>query len=299
MIREYAVDPEAIYRNLDSLQRFLSDFHAEKGRVISAIPRKWFELQEEEVNTKVEAMGLGPVARNNVMDKLVKINEISLVKGYAIPRDKVNWFDQATHVKERSILNGIMSTRFCGENQIYDYANLLEHSPENWEIDNTQSVERLATNMADAIENSLRIATTVFYIDPYFDPGDNRFVAPLLAFIQKIRLGRSKTITIHTTTGNNRQRSDFTRGLQQIVKPDLPNGFTVKLFIWQSAQLHDRYILTKNVGYSFGHGLSQEIYNNAINVNINRISETARELEFGKFSVKDDLNDNVISVTGE
>jgi hypothetical protein len=153
--------------------------------------------------------------------------------------------------------------------------------------------------MADAIENSLRIATTVFYVDPYFSPGENRFVAPLLAFIQKMQLGRSNTITIHTTTGPNRQRSDFTRDLQQIVKPDLPNGFTVKLFIWQPAQLHDRYILTKNVGYSFGHGLNQDTYNNTLNVNINRISESARELEFGNFSVKDDLNDNVISVTGE
>lgn len=299
MIREYAVDPEAIYRNLDSLQRFLSDFNAEKGRVIAAIPRKWFEVQEEAVKAKAEEMGLGPIAQNNVMDKLIKINEISLIKGYTIPRDKVVWLEQAAHVKERAIINGIMSTSFCGENQIYDYANLLEHCPESWEIDNTQSVERVAANMADAISNSLRIATTVFYVDPYFNPGENRFVAPLLAFIQKMQLGRCKTVTIHTTTGLNRQRSDFTRDLQQIVKPDLPNGFTVKLFIWQPAQLHDRYILTKNVGYSFGHGLDQDTYNNALNVNINRISETARESEFGKCSMKDDLNDNVISVTGE
>lgn len=294
MLREYAVDPTEIFRDIGSLQRFLEDFHAAKGRVIAAIPRDWFNAQMHHLRQ----MDLGPIARRNVKNELNKIKDVSVISGYTIPRDIEPWLDKALHVKNQTELNGIMSSVFCDDRKIFNYRDLLEHKPDDWNLEQSISVERTAQSLSETIDTSLRLATTVFYIDPYFSAAEQRFFAPLMAFVQKMMMGRCRTITIHTTH-LGQGRAAHTLGLEQIIKPSLPEGFTIKLFMWQQQQMHDRFILTKNVGYSFGHGLDEAQYANALKVNIDRLGETVRAAHFRYFSQKDDINDNVISVTGE
>ena len=197
MIREYAVDPEAIYQNKHSVQRFLSEFNAEHGRVISEVPRKWYE----EHCAKIRGCFKSPVARRRALDELLKIKNSSLVSGYVIPNNIEAWIDKALYAKNNSIMDAIISTRKCDESQIYCYEDLLEDTPKNWNIGNTIAVERSANGLANCIEYSLKLATTVFYVDPYFNPADNRFVAPLMAFINAIKSGRFNTniITIIIT----------------------------------------------------------------------------------------------------
>lgn len=295
MLREYAVDPEVIFRDLGALQRFLDDFHAARGRVISAIPRDWFNEQNRYLGNLV----LGPAARNNVKDQLRKIQKVSVISGYTIPGRLEQWLDQALHIKNQTELNGIMSSYYCEERQIYDYTNLLEHKPNDWILEQTISIERTAQRLSETIAPALRLATTVFYVDPYFSAADNRFVAPLKAFIDQMMNGRCRLLTIHTTNQGGATRAVHAANLEQIIKPLLPSGFTLKLFIWQQQQMHDRFILTKNVGFSFGHGLDEAGYANALQVNISRLGESSRAEHFRFFSTKDDINDNVISVTGE
>lgn len=294
MLREYAVDPSEIYRDLGALQRFLDDFNAARGRVIAAIPRDWFDAQTR----YLREMELGPVAKSKVLEQLKRIRNVSVINGYTIPRRLDQWLDQALHVKTQTNLNGIMSSYYSEELQIYDYRNLLEHQPSDWHLEQSISVERTAQRLSEAIDTSLRLATTVFYVDPYFSAADNRFIAPLIAFIQKMMQGRCRILTIHTTNRDQATRAVHLANLEQFIKPILPNGFTVKLFIWQAQQMHDRFILTKNVGYSFGHGLDEAAYAQALRVNIDRLGESSRAELFRYFSEKDDINDHVISVTG-
>lgn len=293
MLREYAVDPSVIYNDVNVLQRFLTDFHAENGRVVSAIPKNWFAEQRK----AVDAMGLLPMEKRNVMDTITKIKKASLITGYTIPKAIKSWLDQALHVKGQTDLNGIMSSAYCAENQIFDYGNLLVNYPNGWSLGQSISVPRTDVDLSNAIEKSLTLATTVIYADPYFSAADNAFVKPLMAFISKMQQGRCKNITIHTT---NRalEKAAHKRNIEEILKPLLPTGFTVKLFMWQQQQMHDRFILTKNVGYSFGHGLDEAQYAAALHVNIDRLSESARDAHFKYFSQKDDVNDEVICVTG-
>lgn len=295
MLREYAVDPAEIFRDIGSLQRFLDDFHAARGRVIAAIPRDWFSAQL----TELARLSLQPIERRTVKDLLKKIEDVSVISGYTIPRDIEPWLDKALHVKTQTELNGIMSSLYCDERKIYNYSNLLINKPDDWNLEQSISVERTAQRLSETIETGLRLATTVFFIDPYFSAADNRFVAPLLAFIQKMMLGRCRSLTIHTTNRDGATRTVHSGNLYQFLKPLLPRGFTVKLFIWQQQQMHDRFILTKNVGYSFGHGLDEAEYTQALRVNVARLGESARAEHFRYFSIKDDINDNVISVTGE
>ena len=195
---------------------------------------------------KVNTLYLVPIAKRNVVDKFTKIKNASLINGYTIPKAIEPWLEQAIHIKDQTQLNGIMSSQFCAENQIYDYSNMLLNFPLDWEIDSSISVPRTAQDLSTAIERSLILATSVLYVDPYFSAANNQFVAPLMAIIRKMQLGRWRTITIHTT---NRELHPTAHrmNLEPIIKPDLPRGFTVKLFMWQQQQTHDRFIITKNV----------------------------------------------------
>lgn len=293
MINQYAIDPHAIYRNKDSINRFLTDFNAENGRVLAAIPNRWFDEHKKEIKRWFE----NPMARRKALDKLTKIKNSSLVVGYSAPQQIARWIDKAIYLKADSSISAILSTKRCVENQIYCYEDILEEAPPNWEIGQTTAVVRDANILASTIRLSLELATTTYYVDPYFNPVDGRFVAPLLKFIEVLNSGRYGTnaITIHTST-NSGTRIELERGLNECVLPELPEGFSVKLFLWQSQELHDRFILTKNVGYAFGHGLDEATYLRAMKVNINRLSENVRKEEFEKFSMKDDINDNPIII---
>jgi hypothetical protein len=295
LIEQYAIDPAAIYRNKDSINRFLTDFNAENGRVVAAIPRKWFEEHQLEI----KKWFVSPMARKRALDKLMKIKNHSLITGYSTPQEIATWINKAIYLKESSPISAILSTRRCSDNEIYCYEDILEEAPINWEIGQTISVIRNAEVLTQTIRLSLELATTAYYIDPYFFPSDGRFVAPLLKFIEVLRTGKHAThsITIHTSMIKG-SRSEFERGMQDFIAPELPNGFTVKLFFWQSQELHDRFILTKNVGYAFGHGLDEAAYESALKVNVNRLSENVRKIEFEKFSMKDDINDNPIIIHG-
>lgn len=301
MIREYAVDPEAIYRNLDSLQRFLSDFRAENGRVIAGIPRAWERTQQG----FIRQMELGPIARRKCFDEIEIIAKTSVFTGINIPANLNGWINQARHIKNNLALNAIISTATNVAAGEFNYETLLEAEPDDWRVPQTTAVERTAASLASSIEKSLLIASSVLFVDPYFHPTDERYRAPLLEFISKLNgnRGQCKKIYLHTTEQNNRNtpklRQDILRGLEDHIKPRLPENFAVETWIWPSDQLHDRFVLTKHVGYAFGHGLDEARYQGAINVNINRLAESARKAEFTKFSTAANRLGDPIIIQGE
>lgn len=301
MIREYAVDPAAIYRNLDSLQRFLSDFRAENGRVIAGIPRAWERAQQD----FIRQMELTPIAKRKCFDEIGSIAKTSVFTGFNIPVSLGEWINQARHIKQNVALNAIISTATNVAAGEFNYETLLDAEPNDWRIPQTTAVERTAASLATSIEKSLLIASSVLFVDPYFHPTDERYRAPLLEFISKLNgnRGQCKKIYLHTTEQTNRNapklRQDILHGLEDHVKSRLPENFAVETWIWPSDQLHDRFVLTKHVGYAFGHGLDEARYQGAINVNINRLAESARKAEFTKFSTAANRLGDPIIIQGE
>jgi hypothetical protein len=283
VIREYAVDPDAAYRNLDSLQRFFGEFRADKGRVIAGFPNGWKRVQQD----KVRDMGLSTITRRNCFEELNQIEKTSLTSSFTQPRQEL-WLDRALNVDGQCSLTGIMTLEAEPARKIYCYGNLLEAKPELWEIGQSRSVVRQAEVMANTIGFSLSIASTAMLVDPYFHPTDERYRAPLRSFINKITTGRHglRKLFLHIALQGDKTRREVERGLEEHIKPILPHGFTIETWIWPSNLMHDRFVLTKNVGYSFGHGLDENTYQNAIEVNVHRLSEDHRKEHFRKFSTE-------------
>lgn len=285
MIREYAVDPDAYTRNLDALQRFFTDFRAEKGRVVTAIPnlpRNWIRVQQD----RIRAMQLPPVQRRKCFDKISELADRSLVPGIQIPANLNLWIEQARHVKDVLGTEAIITCTADEANGEFDYAELMFNEPQNWNIGQTTSVQRSAQSLAEAISVSLSLADVAMFIDPYFHPSDDRYRLPFIEFVNRLSTGRRscRRALVYTTVHEGKTKADLQRGLVEHVQPRLPAGFEVELSIWPSNRMHDRFVLTKQVGYSFGHGLDEANYQGAIEVNINRLSETARHDKYRKFS---------------
>lgn len=285
MIREYAVDPDAYTRNLDALQRFFTDFRAEKGRVVTAIPnlpRNWVRAQQD----SIRAMQLPPVQRRKCFDKVSELASSSLMPGIQIPANLNLWIEQARHVKGELGTEAIITCNADEPNGEFNYAELMFNEPQNWNIDQTISVPRNAQSLADAISVSLSLAEVAMFIDPYFHPSDDRYRLPFIEFVNRLSAGRRpcRRALVYTAIHEGKTRSDLQRGLTEHVQPLLPAGFEVELSLWPPNLMHDRFVLTKQVGYSFGHGLDEATYQGAIDVNVNRVAETARQSEYRKFS---------------
>ncbi|EJC6798658.1 hypothetical protein RGL59_004403 [Vibrio parahaemolyticus] len=285
MIREYAVDPDAYTRNLDALQRFFTDFRAEKGRVVTAIPnlqRNWIRAQQD----SIRAMKLPPVQRRKCFDTISELADSSLMPGIQIPENLNLWIEQARHVKGELGTEAIITCTTDEPNGEFDYAELMFNEPQNWNIDQTISVPRNAQSLADAISVSLSLAEIAMFIDPYFHPSDERYRRPFIEFIKRLAGGRRpcRRALIYTALQGDKTKAVLQRGLEDHIQPLLPVGFELELSIWPSNQMYDRFVLTKQVGYSFGHGLDEATYQDAIEVNVHRLAETARQAEYRKFS---------------
>lgn len=300
MIREYAVDPDASCQNLDALQRFFSDFRAENGRVITSIPaspKNW----EREQQQKIRDLNLPPVARKKCFDRLKEMEKHSLIGGLQIADDLANWIDKARDVKSQMDVDSIITTNTDQEHCEYDYAQILFTHPANWTLGQTMSVARNADALANAISCSLSIAKIALFVDPYFHPIEDRYRRPLIKFISKLAGGRQPChkAYLHTVVKEDKPRADIERGLREHVCPLLPVGFTLETWLWPPQLLHDRFILTKQVGYAFGHGLDEATYQGAIEVNVNRIAEIARDKEFKVFSNSAPRQGEPIVIVGE
>ncbi len=300
MIREYAVDPDAYTRNIDALQRFFSDFRADKGRVVTAIPnsrRDWVRAQQVSIIT----MQLPPIQRRKCFDKISELAGTSLIPGIQIPANLNVWIEQARHVKGVLGTDAIITCSTEEPNGEFDYAELMFNEPQNWNIDQTISVPRNAQSLADAISVSLAIADICIFVDPYFYPAQPRFRNVFRELIARLVSGRQqcRKAYLHTAIHQRgRTREQLEESLTRDMQPLLPVGFTLETWIWPRNKLHDRFVLSKQVGYAFGHGLDEATYAGAINVNINRLSEESRKNEFRTFSSSAQRQGDPIIIVG-
>ncbi|MCG3826661.1 hypothetical protein [Photobacterium damselae] len=285
MLREYIVDPNSYCRNIDSLQRFLSDFGTENGRVIVSLSNRWEREQQDAI--KASGIQLTTLERRKCFDRLKYLAKTSVVSAGSIPSELTEWVDRAKFAQERLGIGAIISSAATlGANHKFDYTNFLHFQPPSWHLEKDATSPRKAEDMANTIKNSLRLASVGLFVDPYFDPAKIEYRRPLNSFVTNIVSGRvaCKKVFIHTVEDREKGRSkkELRQWMEELVHPELPAGFCIELWIWPSQLIHDRFILTKNVGYQFGHGWQES--GNEMHVNISRLTEQARDREFKKFS---------------
>lgn len=131
--------------------------------------------------------------------------------------------------------------------------------------------------MAAALAPLLNAARKIIFVDPYFDPAEERYTGTFTAFLNAVYSKPARTrpavIELYTNLSERRsnssgQKSAYDRGVfqsrcKQFLEQRLPSGERIKIIYLKEKRqngerLHNRYILTNLGGVSFPGGLDQQ-----------------------------------------
>lgn len=260
MLFEYAVEPQAIGSSWRNFQLLTSQFGFDRGRLISQFPKAWFK----EVYVASEAMK--PVERKRLEESLNRAKRSKVVRS-GRPYDQAlgGWLPNAIAQHATSPFHAIIAQQNPqGHPQILIVDDLddnhpLMAAPHTWDVD------RVGVAIAGAMRPLLTSATTVLFVDRFFDISKARYQETLKACLNVIHAsgGAGVRCEIHFCDHENRPPPEFIeREAHKWIRGVLPAGMSFSLFGWKEraggADFHARYLLTDVGGMNVEAGFSAE-----------------------------------------
>jgi hypothetical protein len=278
MIYEFALEPELVARWHDRNEYLFFDekFGLRTRRVVAAYPRNWKRLVWE-------AFGKSPAAgdQNAQMRMMELIQHLSQnsVRRPGTFQEIPFWLARAEAEHSERPFRAIIAT-INPRNQSFVITgrDLVENGHELWNIPDRFPTPRNASEIATAVLPLMQLCRHAVIIEPYFDPGKQRFRRPFAAILATC--GKNvcglETIQVELHTSIDRFFEDWERGefrdldeeakvyqhyaseCQSRLPPLIPKGVEFKVIVWRQKidgeKLHNRYLLTNLFGVIFGTG---------------------------------------------
>ena len=260
MLFEYAVEPQAIGSSWRNFQLLTSQFGFDRGRLISQFPKAWFK----EVYVASEAMK--PVERKRLEESLNRAKRSKVVRS-GRPYDQAlgGWLPNAIAQQATSPFHAIIAEQNPqGHPQVLivddvDDNHPLMAAPHTWDVD------RVGVAIAGAMRPLLTSATTVLFVDRFFDISKARYQETLKACLDVIHAsgGPGVRCEVHFCDHDARPPPEFIeREAHKWIRGVLPVGMSFTLFAWKEraggADFHARYLLTDVGGMNVEAGFSAE-----------------------------------------
>jgi hypothetical protein len=252
MLKEYALQPELL--SSWPVFRHLSDkFGYGRGRVIARYPRRWERMVYESLSN------CKPVEKKRIEEALIRLKPALYPRDHEWDNNK-DWLDNAIeeHIK-RPFCAIIAQDNPTGDADIICEADLDEEQEPRWKAETQRPIKRLVSEMVSCAEPLLRNAKKILFVDPNFQPKEQRFKRPLKAFLQAIAKRPPgipvNSIELHIGHKSTETKDSFDRECKEHLPAIIPSGMKIRLVRWDKEYLHNRYILTEYGGLSFGTGL--------------------------------------------
>lgn len=274
MIYEYAISPFLMADPRD-MNFFNSSLGAEKGRLISDIPRKkWARLARKAILKSDNK----DVARKRLSASLDRLERNVLFRRNTAP-DVVSekWMDHALAAHADRPFRAILTDAYDGD-ESFVLTNDVDFEDEPlWRVPIDASVDRSAKGMIQAIQPMLDCAREIILIDRNFDPDKYRWRPFLkeLAFSLSQRAFSPSINKLSFHMGDRIGTNHVQLCCKKHFAAQLPPGMRIDFHIWPWDELHDRYVLTDLGGVRFGVGLDINDGSGQITVEIGRISAEA------------------------
>jgi hypothetical protein len=140
-----------------------------------------------------------------------------------------------------------------------DETHPLMVSPHNWEVN------RVGADLAQAMALLLRSASTILFVDRFFDIHDVRYKETLGACLNLIAANGSRGVRCEIQYGEHDKRPPaylVEQNAGRWLAGVIPNGMSIALFGWKEknggADFHARYLLTDQGGMNVEAGFSAE-----------------------------------------
>lgn len=261
MLREYAVDPDAI-SNWHSFHYVVDSCGIDHGRLISEYPDHWAKL----VYKAAKKAHNKPIQLKSIEDRLAKIKK-KVTKRNSTFDSKSDWLSNAELEDSKQPFAAILShhnPRSSGNVLIIDS---LEDDTEKWKVDRQKSVERKAEALASELDPIFRFGSEFIFVDPHFNPCEDRFAKPVVSFVNHITRACQGVIRVEYHLIAAADMKAFEGNLNYYLVPELPYGFQVKFVRWKDLpysdklsggkRLHPRFVLSDNAGVLIEWGLDE------------------------------------------
>ena len=279
MIYEFAVDPAvaAGWHDRHAYRFFKGSFGLGKKRILAQYPgTKWKQMVMREFHEMFRDRD--PVAKQNAklkLDALLRhLTEASSNRNRPCPGP---WVDGALAEHQRRRFQGIL-VHSAGDEPFIDASTLDDDDP-SWNPAEIR-VDRSAFAITRALMPMLRHARKLIFIDPYIEPGDDRYSSVLTAIVSEAQKNREAdeavSVEVHTAVdrefraggklqtpdAEQREAEALVQRIQETLRPHLGSGARLAVVIWsdknvqiQGELIHNRYLLCERGGVMFGHGL--------------------------------------------
>ncbi len=248
MIKEFALDPDAITSSYREFCYFTEKFGVSQGRVISAFPKKWRKLVCDSALREHK----GKIEFSKIVERLNKFgNDIVFDTGRPSGEGSQTWIDRALVEHARKPFAAIISATAVDHPDVLLKDEIDEENP-RFKAARQCAIPRTAQALIGCAEFLIRHAKIVKLVDPHFDPTKPRYQRPLEQ-ICSLLPGSKAIVEIHRS--DEIANDELIRRFQQSVSM-LPSGVKMQLHIYEKAQMHNRFIITESGGLIYGVGLS-------------------------------------------
>lgn len=258
MLHQFAVDPDLVRRARNTLvfndivdQRFgwgtprlvvpLPDLNSWKTSILNG-DHRYSETDEKRIEECYLTLKENHIPRN--------ASEI-----WDSSRD---WLMNAEVASEKYDFHAILSTR-----NPRNHPRVLVHPDHTrnpqWKLLGTRTIHRTVEDVFEVcIRDMAQFAKKFYFIDPYFDPTEDRYRSSFREYFRRIRdqsiyEGLQIEIKCQPRTSNweKRSKSEWKTQLSNI----LPTRISLRVvFVDRSIRLHNRYILCEHGGLGFCNG---------------------------------------------
>lgn len=248
MIKEFALDPEAITSSYREFCYFTEKFGVNQGRVISAFPKKWRKMVCDSALREHK----GKVEFARIVERLNRLGgDIVFDTGRPGGEGSQSWIDRALAEHARKPFAAIISATAVDHPDVFQKDEIDEENP-RFRAARQCAVPRTAKALIGCAEFLIRHAKIIKVVDPHFDPTKPRYFRPLEQ-ICSLLSGNKAIVEIHRSDeiANDELIRRFQQGFSL-----LPSGVKLQLHIYEKALMHNRFIITESGGLIYGVGLS-------------------------------------------
>lgn len=260
MLFEYAVEPQAMGSSWQNFRYLIEKFGFDRGRLIAQYPKAWFR----EVYDASAAMK--PIERKRLEESLNRAKKSKVVRS-GRPYDQAlgGWLSNAVAQQNTAPFHAIIAEQNPQQHpQVItvddaDDNHPLMVAPHTWDVD------RVGVAIAGAMRSLLTSATTVLFVDRFFDISKARYQETLKACLEVIHASGGVGINceIHFCDHDTRPPPEFIESeAHKWIRGVLPVDMSVALFSWREreggADFHARYLLTDIGGINVEAGFSSE-----------------------------------------
>lgn len=253
MIHEYALEP-AVINSWERLQRVMSQFGFQTGRLIGRVPGKYRKAVLDALPDT-----LPDTERSKIAARL-KDFEDSVMVARKHDWNGEHWLTNVLSQQANAPFRLILCAADHEPPLVMAYKELDEFSPPaGWDADDGD-VPRTPLEMAKRLRLVVQTAKRfIRIVDPNFHPASMRFRSVFVEICAHIRAAHefrvSTELELHIS--DKCDSTSLEREALTNLASELPSGSVLKIVQWPASKMHNRYVLTEKVGVLIGHGTDQ------------------------------------------